>query len=77
MIIAFNKSKPLENLDEEISIPFRVRLLDCEALRIMSAYQYPTYMTFSNWDIAVRSGLLKAFIKNRWSPLVGSQKTII
>jgi len=76
VIIAFHRNKPLQSFDEEISIPFRVRLLDCDALRIMSAYQYPIYMNFSCWDLSARSGLLNAAIKNRWSPLVGSQKTI-
>lgn len=76
LIIALNRRKPLQNFEEEISIPFRVRLLDCDALRIMSAYQYPIYMNFSCWDLFVRSGLLSAAIKNRWSPLVGSQKII-
>ena len=75
-ILVFNKAKTLRNFNDEISIPFRVRLFDCDALRIMSAYQYPIYMNFSCWSLALRSGLLKALVKNRWSPLVGSQKTI-
>lgn len=75
-IIAFNRNKALQSINEEITLSFRVRLFDCDALRIMSAYQYPNYMNFSSWDLAVRSGILRAFIKNRWSPLVGSQKAI-
>ncbi len=68
--------KTLPKIDSKISIKFRVRLLDCDALRIMSAYQYPMYMNFTSWSLAARSGLLKGAIKYKWAPLVGAQKIV-
>ena len=76
LTLLVDHKKTLPEIDSKISMQFRVRLLDCDALRIMSAYQYPMYMNFTSWSLAARSGLLKGAIKNKWSPLVGAQKIV-
>lgn len=75
ILIAYS-NKPLSNINEELSLSFRVRFLDCDGLRIMSGFQYPDYMHLSSWALCTRAGFPKKIITKKWTPVAISQKTI-
>lgn len=76
LIIVFNRNKRLKSLNEEISVPFRVRTFDCDGLKVMSGFKYPVYMDLARWTHIIRVGFLEVAVKNRWAPVLGSQKII-
>lgn len=59
-----------------ISRTFRVKLLDCDGLRVMTASKYPMYMDLIRWELIARSKLFKAMYKRGLAPTLGSQKLI-
>ncbi len=67
--------KPIE-IDETIEHTFRVRLLDCDGLRVMTASKYPAYMDFIRWELIARSKLYSIVLKGKMAPSLGSQKII-
>jgi acyl-CoA thioesterase FadM len=75
-ILAIHSNRPLSHIGEEISLSFRVRLFDCDGFRIMSGFQYPTYMYLSSWALCTRARFPKTILTKRWAPVAASQKTI-
>mgnify|MGYP001818698081 CR=1 FL=1 len=63
-------------LDETIERSFRVRLFDCDGLRVMTASRYPAYMDYVRWDLIARSDLYRSIVKRGLAPTLGSQKII-
>lgn len=55
---------------------FKVRLFDCDGLRVMTAWKYPAYMDFMRWELIARSKLYRAIVKRGLAPTLGSQKII-
>jgi len=55
---------------------FKVRLFDCDGLRVMTAWKYPVYMDFMRWELIARSKLYQAIVKRGLAPTLGSQKII-
>lgn len=76
LISILNLNKRLDNLDDEISVPFRVRLFDCDGLQVMAGFQYPFYMDLARWTHIIKGGFLSVAIKNGWAPVLGSQKIV-
>lgn len=64
------------NYDETIRRTFRVGLMDCDGLRVMTASKYAVYMDFIRWELIARSQLFKAIVKRGLAPSLGSQKII-
>lgn len=64
------------NYDETIRRTFRVGLMDCDGLRVMTASKYAVYMDFIRWELIARSQLYKAIVKRGLAPSLGSQKII-
>jgi len=62
--------------DEILSTAFRVRLLDCDGLRIMASHRYFQYMDYGGWELIARSRLFKVIIKRKVFPGMVSQKII-
>lgn len=62
--------------DQTISRTFRVRLFDCDGLRVMTASKYAVYMDFIRWELIARSKLFHAIVKRKLAPTIGSQKII-
>jgi acyl-CoA thioesterase FadM len=75
-ILVGQSLKPPIDIRDELSLSFRVRILDCDGLRVMSAFQYPNYLYLASWGHVTRMGLLKTSIRKRWAPVVGSYKFI-
>ena len=75
IMIARKFQKPVR-LDETIERSFRVRLFDCDGLRVMTASKYPVYMDFIRWELIARSKLYHAIVKRGLAPTLGSQKII-
>lgn len=67
--------EPIE-LDQTIQRTYRVRLFDCDGLRIMTASKYPAYMDFIRWEVIARSKLFNIVLKRGLAPSLGSQKII-
>lgn len=63
-------------LDQPIERNFKVRWLDCDGLRVMTASKYPAYMDFIRWELIARSELYTAIVKRGMAPTLGSQKII-
>jgi acyl-CoA thioesterase FadM len=76
LILLFNAFKPHWNLNDEVSIKCRVRLLDCDGLQVMCGNQYPMYMDLGRWLQVAKAGFVKLAIKNKWAPVIRSQKII-
>ena len=72
----FRKLKPQIELDQTIERRFRVRLFDCDGLRVMTASRYPAYMDYIRWELIARSKLYGAIVKRGLAPTLGSQKII-
>jgi acyl-CoA thioesterase FadM len=75
-ILLFRKLKPQIELDQTIERRFRVRLFDCDGLRVMTASRYPAYMDYIRWELIARSKLYSAIVKRGLAPTLGSQKII-
>ncbi len=67
--------KPLA-IDSPVRRRFRVRMFDCDGLRVMTASRYPVYMDFVRWEIIARSDLYNLILKAGLAPTLGSQKII-
>ena len=76
VILLVNGFRPHWNLNKEASIKCRVRLLDCDGLQVMCGNQYPMYMDLGRWLHVTKAGFLNLAIKNRWAPVLRSQKVI-
>jgi len=75
IIILVSKGiRPHWNLNKDISMQFRVRIMDCDGFQIMSGFQYPMYMDIVRWAHITNAGFLKLAVKNKWAPVVRSQK---
>ncbi len=74
VIIATKGIKPKWDLNEEISLNFRVRLFDCDGLQVMCGHKYPVYMDIGRWASASSAGLATLVIRNKWAPVLRSQK---
>lgn len=66
LLQGLNKPK-LQTLDEEISNKFRVQITDLDFLFHMNNAKYLNCMEAARWDLALRSGVLQAALKNGWS----------
>lgn len=75
-ILVTNSRKQLPDIKDEIIIPLRVRILDCDGLRVMSGFQYPVYMYLSSWLLCTRTNFPRTIISERWKPVAVSQKYI-
>lgn len=75
-MLAARFTRPRVRYDTTIRRRFRVRLLDCDGLRVMTAAKYPMYMDFIRWEMIARSPLFNAIIKQGLAPTLGSQKII-
>ncbi len=64
------------DLEAPIERKFRVRLFDCDGLRVMTASRYPVYMDFIRWETIARSELYNIVVKGGLAPTLGSQKII-
>lgn len=74
--LLFRKFKTPVQLDETIELNYRVRLFDCDGLRVMTASKYTVYMDFIRWELIARSKLYNAILKRGLAPTLGSQKII-
>lgn len=75
-ILITNYHRKLSNLDEEVTLPLRVRLFDCDGLKIMSGFQYPVYMGLSSWALCTRANFAKQVLSGKLTPVAASQKYI-
>ncbi|WP_026933308.1 acyl-CoA thioesterase [Christiangramia echinicola] len=75
-ILALRKFQTSIALDESITRTFRVRLFDCDGLRVMTASKYPAYMDYMRWELIARSKLYKVIVGRGMAPTLGSQKII-
>jgi acyl-CoA thioesterase FadM len=55
---------------------FRVKIFDCDALRVMAAYKYLIYMDYARWEQFARTDLCRAVLTKKLAPSLGSQKMI-
>lgn len=69
-------TRPRVRPDVTIRRRFRVRIFDCDGLRVMTAAKYPMYMDFIRWEMIARSPLFDAIVKRGLAPTLGSQKLI-
>jgi len=74
--LIMHSRRQLSDIQEEIIMPLRVRLFDCEGMRVMSAFQYPTYMYLSSWLLGTRTNFTKTILSHKWAPVAVSQKYI-
>jgi acyl-CoA thioesterase FadM len=75
-MLAARYTRPRVRFDATIRRRFRVRLFDCDGLRVMTAAKYPMYMDFIRWEMIARSELFTAIVKRGLAPTLGSQKLI-
>ncbi|WP_430899142.1 MULTISPECIES: acyl-CoA thioesterase [unclassified Paraflavitalea] len=75
ILIAKNFQSKID-IEKELSRTFRVRLFDCDGLRVMTAFKYPAYMDFIRWEMIARSNLYKEIVLKGLAPTLGSQKII-
>jgi len=75
-ILVTDSCRKLSNIDEEVTLPFRVRLFDCDGFRIMSGFKYPVYMYLSSWALCTRTNFAKTLFTNKWTPVAVSQKYV-
>lgn len=76
IILLVNGFRPHWNLNEEVNPKCRVRVLDCDGLQVMCGNQYLKYMDLGRWMHVTKAGFLKLAIKNKWAPVLRSQKII-
>ena len=75
-ILVLRKFQTSVALDQTIERSYRVRLFDCDGLRVMTASKYPVYMDFIRWELIARSRLYQSIVKRGLAPTLGSQKII-
>lgn len=75
-MLAARYTRPRVRYDATIRRRFRVRLFDCDGLRVMTAAKYPMYMDFIRWEMIARSKMFDAIVKRGYAPTLGSQKLI-
>lgn len=75
-ILLLRKFQPSVDMDQTIDRTYRVRLFDCDGLRVMAASKYTVYMDFIRWELIARSKLYDSIVKRRLAPSLGSQKII-
>ncbi len=75
-ILASRKFQSPVAFDESISRTYRVRLFDCDGLRVMTASRYAVYMDFIRWELIARSKLYQSIVGRGFAPTLGSQKII-
>lgn len=75
-MLASRYTRPRVRYDATIRRRFRVRLFDCDGLRVMTAAKYPMYMDFIRWEMIARSKMFDAIVKRGYAPTLGSQKII-
>jgi acyl-CoA thioesterase FadM len=75
-ILVTDFRRQCSSIDEEVTLPLRVRLFDCDGFRIMSGFQYPVYMYLSSWALCTRTNFPKTILSNKWTPVAVSQKYI-
>lgn len=75
-ILISSSRKRLSAIDDEISMPLRVRLFDCDGMMVMSGFQYPAYMYLSSWLLCTRTNFPQTILSKRWAPVAASQKYI-
>lgn len=75
-ILLVRKFQPEVELTQTIERVFRVRLFDCDGLRVMTASRYPAYMDYIRWELIARSKLYSTIVKRGLAPTLGSQKII-
>lgn len=67
--------KPVD-LQQDLTRPRRVSILDCEGFRFMANSKYLIYMDFIRFEILFRTDLYKATVKRGKFPVLASQKII-
>ena len=75
-ILVMRRFRPALAFDQSLERTFRVRLMDCDGLRVMTASKYPAYMDFIRWELLARSPLYDPIVKRGLAPTLGSQKLI-
>ncbi len=75
LLILRNFTAPIP-IDAKFSRTFRVRLFDCEGLRVMTASRYTVYMDLIRWEALLRSKLYEVVFRGGLAPTLGSQKII-
>ena len=75
ILVQRNFQKPVD-IEEELTRTFRVRLFDCDGLRVMTAFKYAAYMDFIRWEMIARSNLYKEILLKGLAPTLGSQKIV-
>jgi len=75
ILVQRNFQKPVD-IEEELTRTFRVRLFDCDGLRVMTAFKYAAYMDFIRWEMIARSKLYKEILLKGLAPTLGSQKIV-
>lgn len=67
---------PPVSVHDELRLDYRVRTLDCDGLRVMTAAKYPVYMDLARWAIIARSPLRPLVLRAGLAPALGAQKVI-
>lgn len=75
-ILIESKFQKQVDFEEDLTRTFRVRLFDCDGLRVMTAFKYAAYMDFVRWELIARSKLYKEIVMKGFAPTLGSQKII-
>lgn len=75
-ILALRIVQPPVAIHDTIRRTFRVRLFDCDGLRVMTASRYAPYMDYLRWEMIARSPMYHAIVKRGLAPTLGSQKLI-
>lgn len=75
-ILIAKNFQPQIDIEAELSRTFRVRLFDCDGLRVMTAFKYAAYMDFIRWEVIARSKLYHQIVLKGLAPTLGSQKII-
>jgi acyl-CoA thioesterase FadM len=75
-ILLLRKFQPPVKMDQKLERTYRVRLFDCDGLRVMTASKYTVHMDFIRWELIARSKLYDSIVKRRLAPSLGSQKII-
>lgn len=75
ILLSSRFQQPLD-INQPFSRTYRVRLFDCDGLRVMTASRYPAYMDFIRWELLARTRLYHEIVLKRLAPTLGSQKLI-
>ncbi|MDR8391875.1 thioesterase family protein [Aliifodinibius sp. S!AR15-10] len=75
-ILVSRKFQKQVDINAELTRTFRVRLFDCDGLRVMTASKYPAYMDFIRWELIARTKLFNEIVLKGLAPTLGSQKLI-